>query len=171
MLGGTGAIGTHALRALVAAWVTRCQGWRGHRRKPRSVRAQDADPVMVSMFDQVALSGAFRGHDAVVNLATSMPSMATFIFRRAWRPTERVRIEGSAVASMPSPWRPASRSRVGQHGLPRSGRRVDTPGRRTGSVSQRPRQPRCRSQRDTFPTKAAGSGIVLRFGRSDGPGA
>src|SRR5205823_670611 len=40
---------------------------------------------------------AFRDHDAVVNLATSMPSMATFMFRRAWRPTERVRIEGSAA--------------------------------------------------------------------------
>jgi nucleoside-diphosphate-sugar epimerase len=52
---------------------------------------------MVSMFDRAALSEAFRGHDAVVNLATSMPSMATFMFRRAWRPTERVRIEGSAA--------------------------------------------------------------------------
>jgi nucleoside-diphosphate-sugar epimerase len=49
------------------------------------------------MFDAVALSERFRGHDAVVNLATSMPSMATFVFRRAWRPTERVRIEGSAA--------------------------------------------------------------------------
>ncbi len=31
----------------------------------------------------------------MVNLATSMPSMATFVFRRAWRRTERIRIEGS----------------------------------------------------------------------------
>ena len=56
-----------------------------------------ANPVTVSMFDRAALADAFRGHDAVVNLATSMPSMATFLFRRAWRPTERVRIEGSAA--------------------------------------------------------------------------
>jgi nucleoside-diphosphate-sugar epimerase len=95
LLGGTGAIGTHALGALVAA---------GHEvsalartpEKAALVRAQSADPVLVSMFDRVALSRALRGHDAVVNLATSMPSMATFLFRRAWRPTERVRIEGSA---------------------------------------------------------------------------
>jgi len=52
---------------------------------------------MVSIFDRAALSEAFRGHDAVVNLATAMPSMATFVFRRAWRPTERVRIEGSGA--------------------------------------------------------------------------
>ena len=96
LLGGTGAIGGHALPALVAA---------GHEvtalvrtpEKAAVVRAQGADPVMVSMFDRAALSDSFRSHDAVVNLATSMPSFATFVFRRAWRPTERVRIEGSAA--------------------------------------------------------------------------
>ncbi|MEY2430729.1 MAG: hypothetical protein QOC92_454 [Acidimicrobiaceae bacterium] len=65
--------------------------------KAEVVRAQGAEPVVVSMFDRTALSECLRGHDAVVNLATSMPSMATFVFRRAWRPTERVRIEGSAA--------------------------------------------------------------------------
>ncbi len=96
LLGGTGAIGGHALPALVAA---------GHEvsalvrtpEKAAVVAAQGAEPVVVSMFDAAALSEGFRGHDAVVNLATSMPSMATFVFRRAWRPTERVRIEGSAA--------------------------------------------------------------------------
>jgi nucleoside-diphosphate-sugar epimerase len=96
VLGGTGAIGGHALPALVAA---------GHEvsalvrtpEKAAVVAAQGAEPVVVSMFDAAALSASFRGHDAVVNLATSMPSMATFMFRRAWRPTERVRIEGSAA--------------------------------------------------------------------------
>lgn len=96
LLGGTGAIGGHALPALLAA---------GHKvsalvrtpEKAAAVRAQGADPVMISMFDRAALSESFRGHEAVVNLATSMPSTATFVFRRAWRPTERVRIEGSAA--------------------------------------------------------------------------
>jgi nucleoside-diphosphate-sugar epimerase len=49
------------------------------------------------MFDRASLEESVRGHDAIVNLATSMPTMTTFVFRRAWRPTERVRIEGSAV--------------------------------------------------------------------------
>jgi nucleoside-diphosphate-sugar epimerase len=65
--------------------------------KAAAVRAQGAEPVVVSMFDRAALTEVFRGHDAVVNLATSMPSTATFLFRRAWTPTERVRIEGSAA--------------------------------------------------------------------------
>lgn len=96
VLGGTGAIGSHALPALVGA---------GHEvsalartpEKAATVRSQGATPVMVSMFDRAALTESFDGHDAVVNLATSMPSSATFMFRRAWRPTERVRIEGSAA--------------------------------------------------------------------------
>lgn len=96
LLGGTGAIGRHATSALVAA---------GHdvsalartAEKAAGLDAQGAGPVMVSMFDRGALQEAFVGQDAVVNLATSMPTMATFVFRRAWRPTERVRIEGSAA--------------------------------------------------------------------------
>lgn len=96
LLGGTGAIGSHALPALAAA---------GHEvsalvrtpEKAAAAKAQGADPVVVSMFDRTALTEAFRDHDAVVNLATSMPSTATFMFRRAWRPTERVRIDGSAA--------------------------------------------------------------------------
>jgi len=96
LLGGTGAIGGHALLALRTA---------GHevsalardREKSEAVEAQGASPVQVSMFDRAALERAFRGHDAIVNLATSMPTMATFAFRRAWRPTERIRIDGSAA--------------------------------------------------------------------------
>lgn len=96
LLGGTGAIGSHALPALIEA---------GHQvsalvrtpAKAAVVEGQGAAPAAVSMFDRAALTEALRGHDVVVNLATSMPTMATFIFRRAWRPTEKVRIEGSAA--------------------------------------------------------------------------
>ena len=96
LLGGTGAIGRYGLAELVAA---------GHAvtalartpEKAAIVRELGGVPVMVSMFDRVALSDAFRGHEAVVNLATSMPSTATFVFRRAWAQTERVRTEGSAA--------------------------------------------------------------------------
>jgi nucleoside-diphosphate-sugar epimerase len=96
LLGGTGAIGGHALPALVAAG-NEVSALVRTPYKAAAVAAQGADPVMVSMFDRTALSEAFRGHDAVVNLATSMPSTATFVLRRAWRATERIRIEGSAV--------------------------------------------------------------------------
>lgn len=96
LLGGTGAIGGHALPALVAADHEVSALVRSPE-KAAAVRAHGACPVEVSMFDRQALEEAFHGHDAVVNLATAMPSTATFAFRRAWRPTERVRIEGSAA--------------------------------------------------------------------------
>lgn len=96
LLGGTGAIGRYALPALVAA---------GHEvsvlartpEKAAAVREHGGAPVTVSMFDRGALKDALRGHDAVVNLATSMPSTATFVLRRAWAETQRIRTEGSAA--------------------------------------------------------------------------
>jgi nucleoside-diphosphate-sugar epimerase len=94
--GGTGAIGGHAVPALVRA---------GHAvtalartpDKAAALAAQGATPVSVSLFDPAALTKAFAGHDAVVNLASALPSTARFLLRRAWRPTERVRTEGSAA--------------------------------------------------------------------------
>jgi nucleoside-diphosphate-sugar epimerase len=95
VLGGTRALGRCAVPSLVSA---------GHDvsalartdEKAAWVSGQGAKPVSVSMFDSAALSGRLRGHDAVVNLATAMPSTATFVLRRAWKSTERIRIEGSA---------------------------------------------------------------------------
>src|SRR5688500_10190315 len=97
VLGGTGAIGGHAAPALVAA---------GHdvtalarsEAKAAVLRGQGARPCEgVSLFDRAALARAFEGHDAVVNLATSLPSTALFALRRAWRENNRVRTEGSAA--------------------------------------------------------------------------
>jgi nucleoside-diphosphate-sugar epimerase len=96
LLGGTGAIGRYALAALVAA---------GHEvsalartpEKAAVIRAKGATPTAVSIFDSKALTEVFRGQEAVVNLATSMPSTTTFLFRRAWAATERIRIDGSAA--------------------------------------------------------------------------
>jgi nucleoside-diphosphate-sugar epimerase len=96
VLGGTGAIGGHTLPALVGA---------GHQvtalartpEKAAVVRAQGASPVTISIFDRERLTAAFEDHNAVVNLATSMPSTVAFVSRRAWGDTERVRREGSAA--------------------------------------------------------------------------
>lgn len=94
--GGTGAIGGHAVPALVAD---------GHAvtalarlpDKAAALAAQGATPVTVSLFDPSALTAVFAGHDAVLNLATAMPPTSRFVIRRAWRATERVRTEGSAA--------------------------------------------------------------------------
>lgn len=49
------------------------------------------------MFDVAELTRALEGHDAVVNLASAMPSTLQFARLGAWRETERVRTEGSAT--------------------------------------------------------------------------
>ena len=94
--GGTGAIGSHTVPALVAC---------GHAvsalvrtpAKAAAVRAHGATPVAVSLFDRAGLAGAFAGHDAVVNLATAIPPMSRFVSTRAWATNQRVRTEGSAA--------------------------------------------------------------------------
>lgn len=94
--GATGAIGTHAVPALVAA---------GHAvtalartpAKAASLTEQGARPVDVSIFDRAALAEAFTGHDAVVNLASALPSTRDFMRPSAWHDNDRVRTEGSAA--------------------------------------------------------------------------
>lgn len=94
--GGTGAIGSHAVPALIAA---------GHEvtamvrndAKASVVAGQGATPLPVSLFDRDALSEAFRGHDAVVNMASALPSPQRFVFKSAWEQCHRIRTEGSAA--------------------------------------------------------------------------
>jgi nucleoside-diphosphate-sugar epimerase len=96
VIGGTGAIGRPALDALVAAGhdvsaLARAPG------RAREIERRGARPVHVSMFDVPGLSQAFARHDAVVNLASAMPSTAQFVRIGAWQATERVRTDGSAA--------------------------------------------------------------------------
>ena len=93
--GGTGAIGGHAVPELIAA---------GHEvtamarsdAKAEVLQRQGATAVQVSLFDRDALTTAFRDHEVVVNLASSLPSPQRFMFSSAWRDCHRIRIQGSA---------------------------------------------------------------------------
>lgn len=92
--GATGAIGTYAVPALVAAGHTvsalaRTPG------KAATLHRQGARPVSVSLFDRDGLCRAFDGHDAVVNLATALPATHKMIIMSAWTENHRVRGEGS----------------------------------------------------------------------------
>ncbi len=95
--GGTGAaIGSPAVTALVRA---------GHdvtalartAEKAALLRKKGASPVTVSIYDRAALTQAFAGHDAVINLATAIPPTAKFMQTKAWANNDRVRTEGSAA--------------------------------------------------------------------------
>lgn len=98
LTGGTGAIGRHLVPKLVEA---------GHEvsalarspEKADGLQRQGATPVQVSLFDAEALAAAFAGHDAVINLATAIPSTARYAFRRAWRANDRIRTEGSTAVA------------------------------------------------------------------------
>ena len=92
--GATGVIGHRAVAGLVAAGhdVT---GIARTPQKAAQLRRAGAVPVAVSLFDPDALRGAIAGHDAVVNLATKIPSMTQGARNRAWEENTRIRVEGS----------------------------------------------------------------------------
>jgi nucleoside-diphosphate-sugar epimerase len=94
--GGTGAIGNYAVPALIGAGHT-VSALARTPSKAADLRAQGATPVSVSLFDRPALAAAFAGHDAVVNLASALPSTTAFWRYSAWKDCERVRTQGSAA--------------------------------------------------------------------------
>ncbi|MGH8622578.1 MAG: NAD-dependent epimerase/dehydratase family protein, partial [Burkholderiales bacterium] len=169
--GGTGAIGSHAVPALIAAGHTVTAVARSPD-KAAKLSDQGAAPVRVSIFDRVALAEAMAGHAAVVNLATAIPPMTKFMRTSAWRDNDRVRTEGSAAivdAALE-----AGVARVVQESV---------------SMLYRDRGPQWIDESvptDRYPmaqanlaaeanaqrfSEAGGTGIVLRFGWFYGPGA
>jgi nucleoside-diphosphate-sugar epimerase len=94
--GGTGAIGGYAVPALVAAGHDVTAMARSDA-KAAALQGQGAAAVRVSLFDREALTHAVRSHDAVVNLASALPSPARFMLKSAWRDCHRIRTEGSAA--------------------------------------------------------------------------
>lgn len=94
--GGTGAIGGQVIPALVREGHTVTALARTPE-KAAVLTAQGATAVSVSLFDRAALTAAFAGHDAVVNLATAIPPMTRFMSAKAMRNNERIRTEGSAA--------------------------------------------------------------------------
>ncbi|MGQ0826513.1 MAG: NAD-dependent epimerase/dehydratase family protein [Actinomycetota bacterium] len=94
--GATGVIGTRAVAQLIGA---------GHEvtaiartpEKAARLRSLGARPVSASLFDAGELRAVIVGHDAVVNLATKIPTTTRALKARAWAENERIRIEGSAA--------------------------------------------------------------------------
>src|SRR5262249_5989026 len=164
-------IGGHAVPALVRA---------GHMvtalartpEKAAQLSKQGATPIMVSIFDRVALTEAFNGHHAVVHVASAIPRTAKFMPTKALADNDRVRKEGSAAivdAAIA-----ADVERVVQESVS-----MIYPDRGDAWIDEE-------CEPDNFPmaqgnlaaeananrfSAAGGAGVVLRFGWFYGPGA
>jgi nucleoside-diphosphate-sugar epimerase len=171
VIGATGAIGGHAVPALVhAAHIVTALARTPE--KAAQLSQQGASPMTISMFDRTALTEAFKGHDAVVNLATAIPPTAKFLQAKAWTENDHVRKQGSATiidAAIA-----AGIERVVQESVS-----MIYPDRADEWIDEH-------CPPDTFPmaqanlaaeananrfSTAGGVGIVLRFGWFYGPGA
>ncbi|MFB9838281.1 NAD-dependent epimerase/dehydratase family protein [Actinoallomurus acaciae] len=92
--GATGVIGRRAVPLLTAAGHT-VTGVARSERKAALLREMGADPIEVDLFDPAEVRTAVAGHEAVVNLATKIPSPYRAARRSAWSETERIRREVS----------------------------------------------------------------------------
>lgn len=92
--GATGVIG----RRVVPLLLSRGHSVTAMAHRPAPVlRNTGVALVAADLFDAAALANAVAGHDAIVNLATHMPSPVWRMpFRSAWRLNDRIRREGSA---------------------------------------------------------------------------
>lgn len=169
--GATGAIGGHAVPALIGEGHTVTALARTPEKAARLLK-QGAQPVTVSIFDPAALAAAFAGHDAVINLTSAIPPMTHFMQPKAWQENDRVRTEGSATivdAALV-----ASVGRLVQESVS-----MLYPDRGTAWIDEM-------TPTDFYPmaranlaaeanagrfTAAGGTGVVLRFGWFYGPGA
>jgi nucleoside-diphosphate-sugar epimerase len=169
--GGTGAVGGHAIPALVRE---------GHLvtalartpEKAAALIAQGATPCSVSLFDRPALTAVFTGADAVINLATAIPSMSRWMSTKAWRRNDRVRTDGSAAVVDAAV--SAGVERVVQESVSMLYR--DHGARWVDEDAPIDPYPMARANLAAEAnvhrfSKADGTGIVLRFGWFHGPGA
>ena len=169
--GGTGAVGSEAVKALITA-VHEVTALARTTAKASWLEDQGARAVSVSLFDETGLARLFEGHDAVVNLATAIPSTARFLLSSAWRENTKIRTRGSATVVDAA--LAAGVGRVIQESVcmlypDRSDNWIDettTPDRfpmAEGNLAAEANTARF--------TTAGGTGLVLRFGWFYGPGA
>jgi nucleoside-diphosphate-sugar epimerase len=96
LTGATGAVGGPTTRALVAAGHTVRAAVRSQARAGAAA-ALGAEPVVVDIFDPRALAPAMQGADAVLNLATRIPSPAKAAVPGAWKENDRIRRQASTA--------------------------------------------------------------------------
>ncbi len=96
MAGATGVVGRRLVPILVAQDHSVTAIARSSDTRLALTRA-GVKPVSANLFDPATLHGVVRGHEAVVNLATHIPSPPwRVVLRSAWAETDRIRRVGSA---------------------------------------------------------------------------
>jgi nucleoside-diphosphate-sugar epimerase len=93
--GATGAVGRRLIPLLMAEGHEVTAIGRSAGKRDALARA-GAKPVEVSLFDREALTHVVAGHQAVINVATSIPRPARMMLPGAWRENDRIRREGAA---------------------------------------------------------------------------
>src|SRR5262245_17489524 len=98
LTGATGVIGRRAVPLLISAGHAVTAVARSPERAAELARS-GASPVQIDLFDAAAVRAAVAGHEAVVNLATHIPSNSRMMLPGAWRENDRIRSEASASLS------------------------------------------------------------------------
>ena len=94
--GATGVIGSRAVPLLLqAGHVITAASRSEHNRE--ALRKAGTTAVDVDLYNVESLRRVLVGQDAVVNLATHIPSPKKIVFRWAWRTNDRIRREASAA--------------------------------------------------------------------------
>src|SRR4051812_16880852 len=97
VLGATGVLGRRVVPLLVAQGHTVTAAGRS---RERLARLGASAVATVDLFDREAMARLVRGHTAVVNVATHIPSAGVRAFLPgAWAETDRIRREGSAIVA------------------------------------------------------------------------
>lgn len=92
--GATGVVGRRLVPLLVGSGATVSAVARSNE-KAAQLKKQGATPVRVDLFDPAAVNAAVAGHDAVINVATKIPSGLRILMPGAFNENIRIRTEAS----------------------------------------------------------------------------
>jgi 2-alkyl-3-oxoalkanoate reductase len=92
--GATGVLGRPSVRGLVAAG-HEVRGAVRNEAKAELLRSLGATPVTTDLFDAASVRAAVAGCDAVVHLATKIPSLTSMRWQRSWKENDRLRREAT----------------------------------------------------------------------------
>ena len=167
--GATGVLGRRLVPMLVAAGAD-VTGVARSPEKSAQLRKQGAKPVRLDLFDPPAVEAAVAGHDAVINVATRIPSGMRVLLPGAFDENSRIRTEASqnlAAAAIATRARVFIQESFAPTYPDRNDEWIDesvpiTPAPYVRSVLD------AESAADEF-TKSGGTGVVLRFSFFYGP--